>query len=255
MTAQTSLIDSDTCRDTQTPANTSPWMPSDEHLAESAQALLTLSHAIKNIIQMVSSAAEVIDYALEIDQIQKVKQSWNIFTVNLQRLKKFLLDILDYTKQRPLELSPCDPNSLVRGVVESMKNPLKQKKVKLQVRLDPSAGQLLLDEDRVGLMMLNMLLNAIDMVEEGGLVKIETRLLPDTGQLEIAVSDNAATIDQQVIDKLLTPLEAHHQRFGCGIGLPLALQIAQQHGGAIELQPLQDKGHCLRAVLPAKTSI
>jgi signal transduction histidine kinase len=259
MTDQTSQIDSDTRQDNQTllatPDQPRRWMPSDEHLVESGKALLTLSHALKNILQMVGGAAEVIDYALEIDKIDKVRQSWGIFISNLQRLKKFLLDFLDYTKQRPLELSPCDPNNIVRNIVESMKNLLKQKKIKLQVHLDSSAIPLMLDEDRVGLMTLNMIINAIDMVEEGsGLVRIETHLLPDSGQLEIVVSDNATTIDEQVIDNLLTPFESHHHRFGCGIGLPLALQIAEQHGGTLELHTLQNQGHTARVILPAKTS-
>ncbi|MEN6307738.1 MAG: ATP-binding protein [Anaerohalosphaeraceae bacterium] len=224
----------------------------ERHYAQAGKALRELSHALKNILQMVGGAAEVIDYAFQVKQMDKVEKGWPILSQNVKRMKKNLLDILDYTKNQNLEKCSCNLNEELKRVLNSLKSIGQTKKFKLQAQLDSGLPEVEIDPERVGLMTLNMLLNAIDQVVEGtGVVTIQTRYIASENQLEICVSDNGEPYTPEFQKQLFTPHETHKQRFSTGIGIMLAQQIAQQHGGQITVQCAPGQ-NSLSATIPIK---
>lgn len=226
----------------------------ERHYAEAGMALLRLSHAIKNIMQMVGGAAEVTDYALQLNQMEKAVKSWGILSFNWKRLRKYLLDILDYTKMQPLQIVSCDVHEEIKRVVNSLKWVTAHKKFKLQVQLDTTMPQVEVDAERVGLMALNMLLNAIDQAEEEtGTVRLQTRFVASQNQFEIRVTDNSPAYSSEFQQQLFTAHETHKQRFSNGIGLMLVQQIACQHGGRIT-PDCRDGANTLTATLPVKAA-
>jgi nitrogen-specific signal transduction histidine kinase len=224
----------------------------EHHYAQAGEALRQLSHAIKNIMQMVGGAAEVIDYAIERNQTDKMLKSWDILSVNWKRLRKYMLDIMDYTKMQPLQIASCDIHEEIKRVLNSLKWASTQKKFKLQVQLDSAMPQVGVDAERVGLMTLNMLLNAIDQSEAAaGVVGLQTRFVSERNQIEIRVTDNGAGYSTEFQQQMFTPYETHQQRLSNGIGLMLAQQIACQHGGHITAE-CRDGANTLTAILPVQ---
>lgn len=224
----------------------------DRHYAQAGKALRELSHALKNILQMVGGAAEVIDYALQVKQMDKVEKSWPILSQNVRRMKKNLLDILDYTKNQNLEKCMCNLNEELKRVLNSLKSIGQTKKFKLQAQLDSGLPEVEIDPERIGLMALNMLLHAIDQVAEGtGVVTIQTRYVASENQFEIRVSDNGELYTSEFQKQLFTPHETHKQRFSTGIGIVLAQQIARQHGGQITVECVPGQ-NSLSAIFPIK---
>ena len=73
-------------------------------LLATGNAALQLSHSVKNILQMIGGAAEIVDFGLRTNQIHRVKRSWDILKPNLERMRKYTLEMLDYSKDRPLKL-------------------------------------------------------------------------------------------------------------------------------------------------------
>ncbi|HML75297.1 MAG TPA: HAMP domain-containing sensor histidine kinase [Anaerohalosphaeraceae bacterium] len=224
----------------------------DRHYAQAGKALRELSHALKNILQMVGGAAEVIDYAFQLKQMDKVEKGWPILSQNVKRMKKNLMDILDYTKKQNLEKCPCNLNEELKRMLNSLKSIGQIKKFKLQAQLDSALPEVNIDPERIGLMTLNMLLNAIDQVpEEAGVVTIQTRYMAPENQFEICVSDNGEPYTPEFGKQLFTPHETHKQRFGTGIGIMLAQQIANQHEGQITVHSAAGQ-NSLSAILPLK---
>jgi nitrogen-specific signal transduction histidine kinase len=224
----------------------------ERHYAEAGRAMRELSHALKNILQMVGGAAEVIDYALQVKQMDKVEKSWGILSLNVKRLKKSLLDILDFAKKQPLDKCECDINEELKRTLNSLKWIVAYKKFKVQVQLDAALPQVEIDPERIGLMTLNLLLHAIDQVADNdGLIRLQTSFHPQQNQFAIRVTDNSPAYSPALQQQLFTPHETHQQRFSTGIGIVLAQQIASQHGGRIELT-CADGANTLTAILPVK---
>ena len=225
----------------------------DRRLAATGRATLQLSHSVKNILQMIGGAAEVVDFGLRTNEIHRVKRSWDILKPNLERMRKYTLEMLDYSKERHLELGPCDFNRVIQGAIESLKSQLKEKKSKLNIRIDQKIPTIELDSERIHEMALNLILNAIDIVDENtGVVSVETRYLADQQEVTLSISDNGPGITEDMKDKIFTPFESGKNKFGTGLGMPIAKQIFDQHGGRIEIETAEGKGTTFTVLLPAK---
>jgi len=224
-----------------------------KRLVAAGKATLQLSHSVKNILQMVGGAAEVIDFGLRSNEIHRVKRSWNILKPNIERLKKFTLDMLDYSKERKLELEACDFNRVIQGSIESLQTQLKRKNTKLLIRIDRNMPIVELDSERIHEMSLNLILNAIDIVDEAtGVVNIETRYLEDAQEVELDVTDNGPGMTEEIKKTIFQPFESAKNKFGTGLGMPIAKQVVDQHNGRIEIDSEVGKGATFRVYLPVK---
>jgi signal transduction histidine kinase len=203
-------------------------------------------------MQMVGGAAELIDCAMERNQMERVIKGWPILSLNWKRLRKYLLDIMDYTKMRSPQIAACDIHDPIREVIDSLKWIATQKKFKVQVQLDSAMPVVEADAERIGMMAQNMLLNAIDQSEDGsGVVQLQTRFDSAKAQFQIRVTDNGPAYLPDFQQQIFTPHETHKQRFSNGIGMMLAQQIACGHGGRITLD-CRDGANTLTATLPVK---
>jgi len=226
----------------------------ERHYVEVGRAMRELSHALKNILQMVGGAAEVIEYALQVKQMDKVEKSWGILSLNVKRLKKSLLDILDFTKKQSIDKCECDINEELKRTLNSLKWISAHKKFRIQVQLDAALPQVDIDPERIGLMTLNLLLHAVDqVVDNDGLIQLQTKFHPKQDQFEIRVTDNSRVYSPELQRQLFTPHETCQQRFSTGIGIALAQQIASQHEGRIELT-CAEGANTLAAILPVRTA-
>ena len=224
-----------------------------KRLLAAGQATLNLSHSIKNILQMVGGASEVIDFGLRSNQIHRVKKSWDILKPNLERLRKFTLDMLDYSKERRLELGPCDFNRVIQGAIESLKSQLRQKKSEMHINIDRNIPTIELDEERILEMALNLILNAIDIVDQDtGVVNVKTKYHSADDEVELSVSDNGPGMTQEMKEKIFTPFESGKNKFGTGLGMPIAKQVIDQHKGRIEIESKEGNGATFKIFLPAK---
>jgi len=224
-----------------------------ERLATTGKAMLMLSHSVKNILQIAGGAAEVVDFGLRTNQIHRVKRSWGILKPNLERIRKFTLDMLDYSRERTLELKPCDFNRVIQSAIESLNAQLKQKKSQLNIRIDQKIPPIELDSERIHEMALNLILNAIDIVDETtGVVSVETKYLPNEQHVQLAVTDNGSGMSEEMKEKIFTPFESGKNKFGTGLGMPIAKQIIDQHNATIDIDSRKGEGTTFTVTLPAK---
>ena len=225
----------------------------DKGLIAAGKATLNLSHSVKNILQMIGGAAEVIDFGLRSNQIHRVKRSWDILKPNLERMRKYTLEMLDYSKERKLNPGPADFNRAIQGAIESLKSQLKTKNSRINIRIDRKMPEVFLDAERIHEMALNLILNAIDVVDDNdGLVSVETKYHPDGERISLAVTDNGYGISDEMKEKIFTPFESEKKGFGTGLGMPIAKQIIDQHKGTIEIDSKVGEGTTFTVYLPVR---
>jgi len=224
-----------------------------QRLITAGQVSLKISHSIKNIIQLVLGATEVIDFGLRTNEIHRVKRSWDILKPNLERVRKFMLDMLDFSRERHLEPGPCQFNAVIQSAIESLKAQLKQKKTKLHIRADQNIPVIELDSERIHEMATNLILNAIDIVDENtGVVTVETKYLQEQAAVQFSVTDNGPGISDEAKERIFLPFESTKNKLGTGLGLAIAKQIIEQHKAKIEIDSERGKGATFRVILPAK---
>jgi signal transduction histidine kinase len=224
-------------------------------LIAAGHASLHISHSIKNILQLIGGAEEVIDFGLRTDQIHRVKRSWDILKPNLERIKEFTLEMLDFSREHRIELGPCEFNRVVQDAIDSLRAQLKQKDTKLHIRVDPRMPTVKLDGKRIYQMIVNLILNALDVVDEQtGVVEVQTRHLADDSAVELTVSDNGPGLDKDARKNVFLPYQStkSKNRFKTGLGLAIAKQIVDQHKGQIKVESEPGKGSTFKVTLPCR---
>lgn len=223
-------------------------------MAEAGLAAQKMSHAVKNILQMVCGAGEVIDFALKNKHLDRLQQATRYPQPNLQRMKKFVtLDMLDYSRPQRASLPRTDPAALIAAVAESFSGIFQTRKIQLQVGLGAAPKSVTLDSARVTEMLRNLILYALDRIgPQPGLIRINCRPSPNNSAVEILVSDSGPAVDSTPADDIFAPYEPDRDQLSTGLGLAIARRIAQTHNGSIVLDSA-DK--TFRVTLPPLGSI
>jgi len=150
----------------------------------------------------------------------------------VERIEAIVNNFLFLAKERKLQRTPCDLASFLSESVLRVLPLAEQRNVHLS--LDPPEYSISLNIDRTELQraLVNVLTNAIEACEEGGSVRVFTRLNGDTCEIEIR--DNGIGITPEVREHLFDPYFTTKSS-GTGLGLAIARSIIEEHGGSISL--------------------
>jgi PAS domain S-box-containing protein len=159
---------------------------------------------------------------------------------NARHQTKLVEDILDVSRivtggvrlnVRPVALAP-----VIEEAVESVRPAADAKGVRLQVELDPAAGPVSGDADRLRQVVWNLLSNAVKFTPRGGRVQI--RLERVDSHVKIVVSDTGRGIPPGFVPEIFEPFRqiesaASREHGGLGLGLAIARHLTELHGGSI----------------------
>lgn len=146
-----------------------------------------------------------------------------------------------------------DVNVVVRDALNLSRGRIEQQHV--AVHVDPSEGGCLLHADREQLrqVMLNLILNALDVMPNGGTLGISLRNGPERKAIEVNVTDTGPGISPAILPRLFEPF-ATNKETGIGLGLVVSRRIVGDHGGTIQGSNRPEGGACFTVVLPKTDS-
>jgi PAS domain S-box-containing protein len=148
-------------------------------------------------------------------------------------------DILDFARivsgKLRLDVRRVQPAEVVEAALDVMRPAADAKGIRLQSILDPGAGPVSGDPDRLQQAMWNLLANAVKFTPKGG--KVQVRLERINSHVEITVSDTGEGISAEflpyVFDRFRQADKAAKRQGGLGLGLAITRQIVELHGGTI----------------------
>jgi len=199
--------------------------------SEDRHALEMDRQALERVAKTILSAADVVRRVLEFGRMQPGSEAAPVEVVDLTELAQ---DTLELT--RPL----WEGQARSRGI-------------QIQVALKPEpAAPVSGDESALREVLLNVLLNAIDALPEGGKITIETWV---SGQwVYCAVTDTGAGMSKEVRERALEPFFTTKGTESTGLGLSLAYGIIQRHGGHLAIESAEGKGTIVTISLPLGAS-
>ena len=174
---------------------------------------------------------------------------------SVERLSKLVDDVLDLTQGEkgpaPIEHERIDLAGLTRSVVDRLGSVASAKQQALTTRIDASTGVVIGDARRLREALEHVLTNALAYTDTRGRIVIETR--GDDEQAIISVSDNGPGIaleDQKRVFERFYRVGGARGEAALGLGLPLARQFVEAHGGKVELESAPGKGTTVRFLIP-----
>lgn len=218
----------------------------------------TLSHELKTPLTSIIAAAGLL--AEELENIADKSSQKLIQTIiqNANTLDKRLVELLDTVKtgsgKIQLQLEPVDMKSLVQGTCVQISPLLQGKGQKLTTDLPASLPLVHGDGPRLEQVLLNLMTNAVKFTPQGGSISIKVRE-QDSG-VTVAVKDNGIGIAREAQSQLFKPysrVSSDRQRQpGLGLGLALAKQVVELHGGKIWVDSESGSGSTFSFYLPRR---
>ena len=124
-----------------------------------------------------------------------------------------------------------------------------EKHIQIKKSFDPNLAQLVIDPEQIRRVLINLFENATDAIDEGGIIKIQTKILKGNKLVRIEFSDNGAGISTADREKLFLPHFTTKKR-GTGLGLAIVNRIVIDHNGTIKAQGNYPKGTTFIIDLP-----
>lgn len=219
-----------------------------ERLANLGKMVAAVSHEIKNPLGIVRSTAEILG-----KRISKVapgnEHLSGIIVEETSRLDGIVREFLDFARPKEPTMEPVLLNSLVERVARFMQPEFEKKSVAAELVLDPQLPKIPLDQEQIYQVLLNMVLNAIQAMPDGGKVILSTRVNPGNKSIELIVADNGMGMHEDKIDQIFTPFFTDKNR-GSGLGLAIAKNIIDKHEGLIEVMSREGEGSRFTIIFP-----
>ncbi len=200
--------------------------------------LATVSHELRNPLNLILLWSHLL-MSGERDE-DKVARGLSSIDHAAQAQAQLIEDLLDLAKiesgRLHLDLQPTDLPAVVRAGVETMSATAEAKSIDLRVIIDPRAGLILGDAQRLQQALWNLLSNAVKFTQPGG--RVQVQLARINSHVELAVSDSgqgiAPSLLPHVFDRFWQGDQGSlEQKKGMGLGLTIVKHIVTMHGGAI----------------------
>lgn len=168
----------------------------------------------------------------------------------IRRMERTLQTFLDFARPPIPERHLVDLTTTVERVLALVGGRARKQQVEISFLHPPSAVDANVDQDQIQQLILNLVLNALDAMPQGGNIEIDLRP-PRDGFLELYVRDNGPGIPPHILPKVFETFVSSKET-GVGLGLPLSRRIAEDHGGNLSAYNLPSAGACFLLRLPAE---
>lgn len=218
--------------------------PEAEKLISIGMSLAQVTHDIRNPL----TAIDLGLYALENSIPEKDRDTEKIISTMRNALKQAndivteLTQFVKPTVPKKMKLSFTD---VVNEAVRTINIP---SRIKLQLNLQNDA-YVLGDPAQLSRVVQNLVKNAVEAMQDGGILKISTEIKGE--KVVLSVSDTGKGIPKETMEKLFSPFFTTKEK-GLGLGLTIVKKYVTDHGGQVEVDSEEGKGTTFRVILPAQ---
>ncbi len=223
-----------------------------ERLAAVGQTVADLSHYIKNVLSCMQAGSDIVNRALERNDMEGVRKGWSIVDRNERKISELVLDMLSYsTPRRPARVS-CNLNNIVEDVVESIRPAAASAGVRIVLELDPELPEAQVDPSGMQRCIMNLIDNALDAVAGRPDPTVTISTSREGSSVIIRVRDNGPGVPEEIQSRIFDVFFSTKGDAGTGLGLAVVKKIVNEHAGELSLFSPPGRGAEFRVVLPIK---
>ncbi len=212
------------------------------------------AHEMKNSVTGLGLVTEHLIARLESGQleVEETQRMARIILEAVARLDRFARSFLNFSRIPEPKPLPKHPNDLVAEALQlySSEKGLPDW-VRLETELAEELSGINADADLIFQVLQNLILNAVEAMEESGegLIRVTTSSDPDSGFIQITVADTGVGIPEHMLDRVFEP-NVTTREAGSGLGLVIVRDIVQKHGGKVRVRSSPGAGAVFDVLLP-----
>ncbi|MGD0961137.1 MAG: ATP-binding protein [Methylomonas sp.] len=220
-------------------------------LAVIGEMSATMAHEIRTPLGIISTSAQLLQRELGLSP--EGKEMSQFILDESARLKKLATTLLECARPREPQLLPTNIHELIAHAVELLASQAEKKQLLIEQQLHAEFPVIPGDEELLTQVLLNLLLNAIQIVPYAGFIQIRT-FVSHAEFICIEISDNGPGIAEDDYQHLFEPFFSRREG-GIGLGLTVTRQIAHAHKGRLTAAPSVWGGACFTLYLPMTKGI
>ena len=199
-----------------------------------------LAHEIRNPLSSIKGAAQYLKSEAGSTENQKLL---SVIVEETDRLNGVVSQFLDYARPYSMNAEIQDLNRIIDKVISLIKTAGKQENVIIEKNLDDNLPGVEIDGEQIIQVVLNIALNAIEAMPEGGTLSLATAIIENSGgkTIEIAVRDTGCGISKDDLRNIFKPFFTTKEK-GTGLGLSVCQRIVKNHGGRIDIESTPGSG-------------
>lgn len=226
-----------------------------EKLASLGTLAAGFAHEIRNPLSSIQTFAQLLPQKYS---DEKFREEFAPLVVrDVQRITNLIDNVLSLSKTKPPEMVFCDINEIIEETLSLLTSEVKKNKIQIiksYTNLSPVKGSV----EQLKQVFLNIILNSIQAMPNGGTLKIESSLVSSLSEenerryyARVRIQDTGPGIEEHALKKLFDPFFTTKPQ-GTGLGLTLAHRIVEQHSGYIGVTSQVGKGVVFLVDLPVE---
>ncbi len=222
-------------------------MRQSERLATVGHLAAGVAHEVGNPLTSISSLVQVLERKSDDEFTQ---QNLKKIREHIARITKIVRELVDFSRPTGLQSTDTQINQTIQSAVGLLKYDGRCRNIEFTLDLDPELPKIPCVPDQIHQVLVNILLNAIDAMQEQG-EEITVHTLTNTGNVEITIADEGIGMSPEIREKVFEPFFTTKEvGKGTGLGLSVSHGIVSKMGGHITVESEEGEGSTFRIKLP-----
>jgi len=218
-----------------------------KRLASMGEMAAGVSHEIRNPLGIIRSSAQLLK-----KKLGSQDSSGHLLDVVVEessRLNDIITDFLEFARPRKAKFESCRIDEVLEKSLAFLSTRLEEGQYSVIKHFQDNLPSIMLDPVQIHQCLLNILLNAMQAMPEGGAITVEC--IYDQEKVSISIADEGPGLNEDALKKIWDPFFTTKEK-GTGLGLSVVRNIMEAHNGRIRIENRDEKGAVVWIELPVE---
>ena len=225
-------------------------MRENERLAAVGRMAAGVAHEIRNPLSSIKGLALLLKGKFA--EKSSDSEAAGLLIEQVERMNRTVSELLSFARPAPLKLQKISLKNLLENTLRLMETDISNNRINIAFEIAPDLLDVAADRDRLNQVFINLLLNAVQAMGQGGELRITAKNSTKMNAVLIKIHDNGCGIPQENIAQLFYPYFTTKSG-GTGIGLAISQKIISDHNGTIRIESVEGEGTLVTVELPVYT--
>ncbi len=214
-----------------------------EKLVALGEVSAGVAHEIRTPLTSIKLFIQSLETVFPLDD--ETLEDFSIIKREIDRMEEIINRFLEFARPAEPKFESVNVNQILSDAISLLKTRIKDKKIIIETEYDENLPPIAGDGKQLGQVFLNMLLNSIEAMPDGGRITVATNIISISGEgkklLKITIADTGCGISPDLRRYIFDPFFTTKDS-GTGMGLAIAFTVIEQHGGLIEVESEPGEG-------------
>jgi two-component system, NtrC family, sensor histidine kinase HydH len=217
-----------------------------EKLAALGQLAAGIAHEIRNPLTSINILIHSLNESLPPETAHR--EDLKVIEEEIQRINEIVEQFLRFAKPAPPLFKETEIGAVFDEILQLLKPQFDRQRISVNKDFD-ALPLMTLDREQMKQVVLNLLINAVQAMGEGGRLDLSSRAMEDNRWMKLSIRDSGIGIPPDDLKRLFDPFFSTKEG-GMGLGLSIAHRIIDQHHGKIEVESARGEGTAFHLWLP-----